>query len=258
MVHWIMCLILLAFKGHPGYKLIVAANRDEYYDRPTLPAAWWPDAPMLLGGKDLKQGGTWLGITRSGRLAAITNFRQGISAMESAPSRGRLVGDYLLGTDSPMAYLEKLKPVADRYNGFNLILGDADHLWYFSNRGAEVIKLQPGLYGLSNGLLDTPWPKVVKGKTRLREAIHNESPVTAQAIFSLLRDEEAAADEALPDTGVGIEVERVLSPLFIKTPEYGTRSSTVVMIDYENRVYFEEQSVVPPARNHYRFVLPST
>ena len=237
-----MCLLLLAVRKHPDYKLILAANRDEYYDRPTAPAAFWNEAPHLLAGKDLRAGGTWLGITRQGRIAAITNYRDPASMKTNAPSRGRLVSGFLLGQESPERFLKGLAQEKDRYNGFNLIIGEKDQLYWFSNRGDGAQKLSPGLYGLSNRLLDTPWPKVTRSKEAMARLLSRQKNPPQDKLFHMLEDRTIARDEQLPDTGVGMEWERILSPIFITSPTYGTRSSTVILIDHNNGVTFTEKT----------------
>ncbi len=240
-----MCLILLAHDAHPRYRLVVAANRDEFYERPTAPAAWWDDAPAVLAGRDLRGGGTWMGITRGGRFAAVTNYRDVAPPSPDAPSRGHLVGDFLAGDGAPGAYLRALEPRAGEYAGFNLLVGDGSGLWYYGNRGGDARPLGPGVYGLSNALLDTPWPKVERGRAALREAVSSGEDVDPEALFRILWDAEPAPDLLLPDTGVGIERERMLSSSFIRSPEYGTRASTVLLVGRDGRVRFVERSVVP-------------
>ena len=238
-----MCIILLAYKSHPVYPLVLAANRDEFYERPTAAAAYWDDAPTLLAGRDLERGGTWLGVTEAGRLAAVTNYREpGRRIAVDAPSRGLLVSDFLRSREKPEAYLERLAADACRYNGFNLIAGDTDELYYYSNRGPAPQALRPGIYGVSNHLLDTPWPKVARGKEALAEILASDAP-QPEDIFRLLADRTCADDSCLPETGVGLELERVLSPLFITSPVYGTRSSTVLMLDREGGMTFVERSL---------------
>jgi uncharacterized protein with NRDE domain len=237
-----MCLILLALKHHPSYKLILAANRDEYYDRPSAPPAFWEDAPHVLAGKDLRGGGTWLGITKSGRIAAVTNYRDPSSHKTQTPSRGWLVRDYLLGTDDPVPYLERLRREGSMYNGFNLIVGNEEELYWYSNRGEKIISLTPGLHGISNRLLDTPWPKVVRGKEGLAHLLENHDGPSASKLFDLLGDRTPAPDGTLPDTGVGRDWERVLSSIYITSPTYGTRSSTLILIDRNNRVTFMDRT----------------
>ena len=237
-----MCLILLGINSHPGYKLILAGNRDEFYDRPTAKAAFWDEAPYLLAGKDLLGGGTWFGITKSGRLAAISNYRDPKSVKKSAPSRGRLVSNFLLGNGSPASYLDGLTGEADRYNGFNLIVGLKDRIFWYSNRGNGIKELDPGIYGLSNHLLDTPWPKVIKGKSEFAGLISRPILAEPDEFFKMLTDRTVASDKDLPDTGVGLERERMLSPIFISSPDYGTRSSTLLFIDRDDWVTFIERT----------------
>ena len=236
-----MCLILFAYRQHERYRVILAANRDEFYGRPTASAAFWGDAPDLLAGRDLKSGGTWLGVTRAGRFAAITNYREPDVRLEGAPSRGELVAGFLQSDDAPQAYLDRLAPSADRYNGFNLIVGDAEETGYFSNREGAVRMLGPGVYGLSNHLLDTPWPKVEQGKALLEEHLSRDE-IDAEALLVALNNPTQAPDAALPDTGVGLAWERALSPLFIQSPDYGTRASTVLLIRHDGEVTFAERT----------------
>ena len=235
-----MCLILLSYKMHPFYPLILTANRDEFYDRPTMPAGFWEDRPDVLAGKDLKEGGTWLGITRKGRMAALTNYRDPFSLKVSAPSRGWLIKDFLCGQEAPDLYLERLAGQADRYNGFSLILGDPSRLYYFSNRNGLAL-LSPGLYGLSNRLLDTAWPKVQRGKENLASLLSQRERPAPEDLFTLLTDQSKPDDHELPDTGIGWEWERILSSIFISSPVYGTRSSSLLMIDQRRRVTFMER-----------------
>lgn len=238
-----MCLILFAHDAHPRYRLVVAANRDEFYARPTAPAAWWADAPQVLAGRDLRGGGTWMGITRAGRFAAVTNFRDAAPAAPDAPSRGHLVGGFLRGADAPAAYLDALAGRADDYAGFNLLVADDAELRYFGNRGGAPRALRPGVYGLSNALLDTPWPKVERGKAGLAAALDGGGEIDPEALFRILWDAEPAPDLHLPDTGVGIDRERMLSSPFIRSLEYGTRASTVLLVGRDRRVRFVERTV---------------
>ncbi|PSL31689.1 uncharacterized protein with NRDE domain [Planomicrobium soli] len=235
-----MCLINFQFQNHPKYKLVVAANRDEFYGRPTKPAYFWDDEPLLLAGKDLQQGGTWLGITKTGKFAALTNFRDPSKPETGKISRGALVRDFLAGTQSPIDFLTALEP-AD-YTGFNLLIVDADRLFYYSNLQGEILEITPGTYGLSNHLLDTPWPKVVRGKRNLGEYLSSSKEVSLDALFAILADSEEASDSDLPHTGIGLEFERKLSAMFIKTPDYGTRSASVVLISHDGSVTFAERT----------------
>jgi uncharacterized protein with NRDE domain len=253
-----MCLIFLAIDSHPHYKIVIAANRDEFYDRPSAPASFWPEAPQLLAGRDLRAGGTWLGVTKTGRMAALTNFRDSESKTTDAPSRGNLVSEFLLGRKEPVTYLEQISANAQRYNGFNLLVGQNANIYYYSNRAGEIRALGPGIHGLSNHCLDTPWPKVEKGKEALRALLTGKS-ICPDDLFHLLLDRTAAPDELLPDTGVGLEKERMLSPIFISSPEYGTRSSTVILLDRTGSVTFIEKSFPNGSENpsavEYSFIL---
>ena len=235
-----MCLILFAYQSHPLYPLVLAANRDEFYERPSAPAAFWEDRPDVLAGRDLKEGGTWLGITKRGRLAALTNYRDPLSVRPDAPSRGWLVRNFLCGKESTARYLKDLSARAGRYNGFSLILGDVFNLHFFSNRDGSS-PLAPGLYGLSNRLLDTDWPKVRRGKGRLAALLSQAERPDPEALFSLLADRDRPEDGELPDTGIGLEWERILSSIFIASPVYGTRSSSILMVDRRRRATFWER-----------------
>ena len=235
-----MCLIFIALKHHPKCKLIVAANRDEFYSRKTAAAAYWDDHPEILGGRDLEAMGTWLGMTKAGRICMVTNFRDLHNIRNNAPSRGKLVTDFLLEKASGEAYLGKIEPRAKQYNGFSLIAGTVDSLYYLSNYREGIIHLNSGLFGLSNHLLETPWPKVEQGKRAIQELLRSAT-VQKDDLFKVLSDETVSPDERLPDTGVGPELERMLSPAFIKSENYGTRSSTVIIVDYNNHVSFHER-----------------
>lgn len=239
-----MCLIFLAWRKHPDYPLVVAANRDEFYTRPTAAANFWNDAPEVLAGRDLEGGGTWLGVSRGGRFAALTNHRKAGSRLRNAPTRGRLVSDYLISRSTPGDYLGSVARSGAAYNGFNLLVADRKHLHWFSNQGGEPRRLQPGVYAVSNDLLDTPWPKVVRGKSAFQNLLaHGDLDVAK--FFDLLLDRQVAEDAALPDTGIGLSRERSLSPIFITAGDYGTRSSTVVLMGVDGGVEFEERTFEP-------------
>jgi uncharacterized protein with NRDE domain len=235
-----MCLILLAYNVHPSYRLILAANRDEFYERPSAPADFWKNQQNVLAGRDLKAGGTWLGITKEGKFAAITNYRDPSAFKSNAPSRGRLVSRYLIGKQNAVKYLENISSQAGKYNSFNLLIGDDNDLCVFSSRG-ETKKLKTGIYGLSNHLLNSPWPKVSRGKRLLKTALDKRGSDLEEALFALLADRRVASDSKLPSTGVGLEWERILSPMFITSPVYGTRSSTILFIGKNRRVRFVEK-----------------
>lgn len=237
-----MCLILFAYDIHPQYRLLLAANRDEFYERPTLPLAAWDGRPDIFAGRDLKGGGTWLGITRSGRLAAVTNYRDPRAVLAQAPSRGFLVRDFLAGSEPAERYLNRIAAEADRYNGFNLVIGDSGGLWYLSSHREGIRRIEPGVYGLSNHLLDTDWPKVRRGRAALQQLMDNGKADGIEPMLTLLADRTTAADSALPDTGVGLQWERILSPIFITSKTYGTRSSSVIQVSRVGDVTFVERS----------------
>lgn len=235
-----MCLIALAWQAHPAFSLLVAANRDEWRERPAQSARWWADHPELLAGRDLQAGGTWMGITRSGRFAAVTNFRDPADRRSTAHSRGTLVTQFLLGRDTPEAFLANLAQRASGYNGFNLVVGDGGSLLYFGSREGLARPVPPGVHALSNHLLDEPWPKVARARRAMREALAHADP--APGLFAMLSDREGAPDAELPDTGVGIEWERRLAPALITGADYGTRASTVVAVAPAGRASFEERT----------------
>lgn len=236
-----MCLILFAFKSHPNYKLIVAANRDEFYNRKTAPAEYWEDHPGVLAGRDLEGMGTWMGMHTDGNVSMLTNYRDLANIKPAAPTRGKLVSNFLITKSRPSDYLDSIHPLSKSYNDYNLVLGTPDDLWYYSNVDRRKIMLGSGVYGLSNHLLDTAWPKVEMGKSQLHEAIGKEN-VNTEDLFRSLRSDHQAPDNQLPETGVGIEMERMLSPMFIKSPKYGTRCSTVLTVDNQNKVCYIERS----------------
>lgn len=242
-----MCLIAFAWKAHPDYPLIVAANRDEWHDRPTAAAAWWNDHPCVLAGRDLKAGGTWLGISRNGRFAALTNFRDPSDKKSDAPSRGHLVSRFLGAAESARDYLLALRQDAHRYQGFNLLVGDGDSLFYFSSRTGQILPVPAGVHALSNHMLNEPWPKVEMAKSALGAVLGRELPDEARqmAIYEFLSNNNVASDAMLPDTGVGLEWERILSPAMIVTEKYGTRCSTALTIRVNGEVMFGERTRDP-------------
>lgn len=235
-----MCLILFAYRVHPEYPILIAANRDEFYKRPTLSANFWDDYPNVLAGRDLEKLGTWMGITRGGRLAALTNYRNPNEQSKSR-SRGEIVSRFLTGGWALEEYAQLLHQEREQFPGYNLLFGNEDELFVYSNVSDEVEKLSPGIYGLSNGFLNTPWPKVVKGKERLRYALNYKESLDEQ-LFQVLADSDRAPDAELPHTGVGQELERMLSPLFIQSSDYGTRTSTILKISINGRVSFKERT----------------
>lgn len=239
-----MCLILFAYRIHPSYRLILLANRDEFFARPTQPLAFWPDIPEILAGRDLEAGGTWLGITRNGRFAAVTNYRDPKNISPDALSRGKIPVDYLLSGLNPQEYCAAKRKDWHQYNGFNVLAGDDQNLVWASNRGSESIAIGPGLYGLSNHLLDTGWPKVQRGKDLFRQllAAAGEAPPALDDLFFLLQDTWQPPDCELPDTGIGPAWERLLAPIFISSDTYGTRSSLVLTVTENGEAFCCEQS----------------
>ncbi len=240
-----MCLVLIAWRVHPRYPLIVAANRDEFYARPTLPAQRWPGASGMIAGQDLEAGGSWMGVDAIGRFAAVTNFRELEQGPADARSRGELVTDYLLGDAPAESYLAELAERANHYRGYNLLLTDGGELYCASNRGAPICNLPPGVHGVSNGPLDSDWPKVKRGRQLLAKAVDRTEPSPKQ-LFKLLRDQTQPGDEALPDTGIGLEWERLLGTIAIDGTiaeiDYGTRSASVLLLDAQDRGQFFEHS----------------
>ncbi len=234
-----MCLIVFAYKTHSEYDLIFATNRDEAYRRPTRAARFWNKYPNVLAGKDLKAGGIWMGVNKTGNFAALTNFRDSSIKRENPPSRGQLALDYLTGDAEPKRYLQSVHKKADQFMSFNLLAGNADELFHYSNQEQIINRVEPGIHGLSNHLLDTPWPKVRRSKKRLKEIISGE--FNEESLFELLKDDQPAADEELPKTGIGTKLERQVSPIFIKSENYGTRNSTILLINKKGNVTFEEQ-----------------
>lgn len=237
-----MCLLVLAWMSHPRYRLVVAANRDEFHERPTAPLAWWSDATGILAGRDLTAGGTWLGVTRKGRFGAVTNFRDFDSLPASdAPSRGGLVPQFLVGDETPKQFVARVGPGAARFAGFNLLAAGTRSLYYLSNRAvASPRELAPGVYGLSNHELDRPWPKLVRARSRFAAALDDDEP-DAAALFDVLSDSESADDPAQFDTGLPPGLARAMSSPFVRHPRYGTRCSTVLMTDRDGRTVIEER-----------------
>ena len=254
-----MCLIIFAYKHHSQYPLILAANRDEFYERPTSKAHFWDDHPEVLGGRDMKYGGTWMGLTRSGRFAAVTNFRDRTEFREHPLSRGLMVKDFLTSSDTPETYLQRIIPMKGEYNGFNLLLGDLNSLVYYSNRSPAMKILKPGVYGLSNHLLDTPWPKVTNTRQAFTRIVERPGTLDVESLSGILHIQTQARDNELPDTGFGLEWERILSSPFIVTPTYGTRTSTMVLLDTNGNTQFTERSFSSPGDpgsiGHHEFTI---
>ncbi|WP_233234836.1 NRDE family protein [Bordetella sp. LUAb4] len=236
-----MCLAVLALHELPHLPVLIAANRDEYHARPTAPAAPWDDGSDIVAGRDLQSGGTWMGMTQGGRYALVTNFRDPMRVLPDAPSRGDLVGDFLRGDETPAAYAARIDTIGARYNGYNLIVGDLTGAWYCSNRGAPARALAPGIYALSNHLLDTPWPKLARTKAAFTRLLQEHPQPDIEGLLLALADRSVAPDAELPDTGISLERERFLSSPFIVDPVYGTRSSSVMAIGESECLLYERR-----------------
>lgn len=252
-----MCLIVFSYKQNADYPLIFAANRDEHYERPSQAAQFWEENPNILAGKDLKAGGTWMGINKDGEFSAVTNYRDPDIEKKDPPSRGKLVLDFLQNSESAPQYLSKLQSHADQYMGFNLLAGSLNKLGYYSNQQNDILLLDSGLYGLSNHLLETSWPKVQRAKKNLSHIIQDDS-IAPEPLFDLLADDHEAPEEELPDTGIPKDIEKKVSPIFIKSDGYGTRCSTVLLIDHNGKATFAERRFKPGTmeveeENQYHF-----
>lgn len=249
-----MCLILFAYNVHPTYKLIVAANRDEFYGRETAPAHFWKDRPEILAGRDLEKMGTWMGVTKNGRFAAVTNYRDPKEITNGKLSRGELVSNYLKSSETPENYMKNMESSAGLYPGFNLLAGGPNDLYYFSNITKKSTKIERGIHGVSNHLLNTEWPKVKQGKKNLAHIMNQKDETMIESLFSILQNNDVAPDESLPKTGVTLELERLLSSMFIKSEGYGTRSSTVLLMT-DNEVIFNERVYSEAVYNDQQFVI---
>jgi uncharacterized protein with NRDE domain len=236
-----MCLIVFAWRPGHAQPLIVAANRDEFYARPSLPLAQWPQSPHVHAGRDLEAGGTWLGIGANGRFAALTNIRDPHQP-PSRKSRGELVAGFLTGDLSIDDYLSDVVRRSVEYAGFNLLIGNTHELWHFNSRESEAVILPAGVYGLSNAGLDTPWPKLIKARAALEEVLGDPQP---QALLALLSDSQTAPFTELPDTGVGLATEALLSSVFIASQSYGTRASTALIVQADGTRLMVERSFGP-------------
>jgi uncharacterized protein with NRDE domain len=231
-----MCLLAFAWQVHAQYPLVLIGNRDEFYARPAQAIHYWPDAPHILAGKDEQEGGTWLGVTKDGRWAALTNYREP-NAPKGILSRGHLVAEFLKGHDEPLAYAQQL--ATEQYSGFNLVLGNKHQAAVVSNRGTAPQLLTAGIYGLSNALLNSPWPKTQRLKAGLSDLVAQEALDTTQAL-ALLQNQTQPEDEDLPDTGISLVWERLLATAFIKSPVYGTRASSVLLLGQDNMRLIEQ------------------
>ncbi len=271
-----MCVVYFSYRQDADFPLVLASNRDEYYDRPALPAHVWQEeakheetsqdknlfdrALPILGGRDQKANGAWLALKADGRFGALTNYRDPKRIKKHALSRGLYIPSFLHSQKLAGDFLLSLSKEQEDSNPYNLLLGDREALYYYSSIRKEAQKLGPGLYGLSNHLLDTPWPKVCKGKRDFRKLLESHRPCEHEAFFIFLQDRQEAPEEALPDTGIGKEWERILSPRFIHSPDYGTRASTLMYI-HKGEIIFLEQSYDRHAkaaeRRHFCLALQS-
>jgi uncharacterized protein with NRDE domain len=239
-----MCLLAVAWRTNPEMPLGFVGNRDEFHSRPAAPADWWEDEPRILGGRDLEAGGSWLAVSRDGRFAVVTNYREAFSNDSGRRSRGELVVDALTAGDSLRSWAESAADRAEEYGGYNLIVGDGRALHFLSNRGPSRFDLAAGVYGLSNHRLDTPWPKVVAVREKLRVLV-DRPRLDAESLFDIVADRRPAPDELLPHTGVPLDWERALSAAFIVGAEYGTRASTVVLRGRDGRIELVERRFAP-------------
>jgi uncharacterized protein with NRDE domain len=251
-----MCLLVAAVESHPDYRLVLAGHRDEFHDRPTAPLAWWDDAPDILAGRDLQAGGTWLGVDRGGRMSVVTNFRAPGSQREAAPSRGLLVPGFLASGLAAAPFVDRLASDAAAYSGFNLLAWDGSTMAYCGGPDEGPRTLPPGVYGLSNARLDTPWAKLTRVRDRVRTILAAGTP-RPESLLRALDDRQPATDDQLPDTGVGIELERLLSAPFIVSPHYGTRCTTIVLVGRDGGVQVTERRYAPDGstvgRTHVAF-----
>ena len=254
-----MCLIAFSYRQSEKYPLVLIANRDESYARASRAAAFWEGEAGILGGRDLEKGGTWLGINRHGRFAAVTNYRDGLVEKSSSRSRGLLVSEYLQQTGCVEDYLQHSIDSADQYGDFNLLLGDTRSVYFLNSREAEYRELSKGSYALSNGHLDSNWPKMKRAREEIDGRVQGQQALEHEALLDVLSDRRIARDEDLPNTNVGLELERKLSPIFIAGENYGTRVSTVLTIDSSHEVLLSERSYNSEAEIdgecHYRFLI---
>lgn len=234
-----MCLITFAYNAHPKYRFVLSANRDEFYVRPTSTVDWWEDHHEILGGRDLQALGTWMAIHRNGRFAAVTNFRDIKNIRSDAQSRGDLPVNFLLSDQTPKSYATAVHQAGRNYNGFNLLVLE-NELAHVSNYEEHINMLDPGIYGLSNALLDSPWPKVTKAKRVFSELIQTD--FSLEDLIQMMQDDATASDDQLPETGLDYVREKALSAMCIRTPDYGTCCTTAITIDHDGNVNFMEKS----------------
>ncbi|MCH7814994.1 MAG: NRDE family protein [Proteobacteria bacterium] len=242
-----MCLIIFSHQAASRYPLVVAANRDEFFTRSTEQAKFWSaqeSNQRILAGKDLVAGGTWIGITRTGRFAAVTNIRDPSQLEQKTRSRGELTRNFLAGTQSPQQFCDSLIESFEEFAGYNLLVGDGKSLFYVNNHEEKLWQLESGVYGLSNGLLNSAWPKVELGKQQLQKLLGAEVNLSTDVLIAMMGNRSPATDADLPDTGVPIELERKLSATFIHNPgqQYGTRCSTAIIMEHTGMTRFSEQN----------------
>lgn len=237
-----MCILFIAVNQHPLYPLIIAANRDEFHARPTQAAHFWENDNNILAGKDLTAGGTWMGINTKGAIAALTNIRAPGKERENAITRGELVANFINKNNTQNDYLQELRSTHDQYNGYNLLFGNIDQLQVYNSFEDTAYELEDGVYGLSNASLNSPWPKLDMGRSALANYCSHADILSHEHLFELLGNNLPAKDEELPDTGIPLELEKKLSSIFIISPEYGTRSSTILLVDKNQEVYWEERT----------------
>ena len=251
-----MCLVVIAHRVHAGYPLLIAGNRDEFHARPTQDARWWPDQPNVLGGRDLQAGGTWLAVHRNGRFATVTNFRDAEPSVGNSSSRGELVTGFLLSDHAPIDYVAAVD--GERYGGFNLLVGDDRELAYLSNRNGDGRLLPPGIYGVANATLDTPWAKVERSKSQLNTIIEADN-VNQTTLLRLLDDRKPARVKEVDASRLPFDKAHALTAPFVVLPDYGTRSSTVVIGDIGGHVTLTEKRFMPDGRpsgqSDYRFLI---
>lgn len=237
-----MCLLLISYKQFDNFPLIIAANRDEYFDRPSQAAHFWKDNPLILAGRDLKYGGSWLGVNRKGRFAAVTNFREPPKKIAGVRSRGILVSEYLMTDIKAEAYLKDLLDRLEQFDGFNLLVGDRNALYFLGSLEKQIRTLDTGVYGISNGIFNCAWPKVIQGKDKLIKIMNISGQPDETSLFELLADDTIPSDDDLPDTGIGLEWEQKLGSIFVKADPFGTRCSTLLSINLDGQVRFSERN----------------
>ena len=238
-----MCILFIAVDQSQEFPLVIAANRDEFHARPTAASGFWDNYPHVVAGRDLQAKGTWMGVTRNGKVAALTNIRAPETIKADAISRGGLVANWLIdeALEQP-TYLKALRANRDQYNGYNLVYGNVKSLAVYNNFEDTHATLTEGVYGLSNANLTTPWPKVSKGIASLTHYVSQNNKPDTEALFALLKDEAKAPDSSLPNTGIGYEWEKRLSSIFIQSPEYGTRTSTLLLVDSHQQIHWYERT----------------